>query len=234
VARISHLSRFPVVLIGVVAAFALAATTAKAAATAAPAASCTPHPYAYAGLYSNRPAQGIQAVVTALAPAQVSDGHVAGWIGVGGTHVGPGGQAEWLQTGVNTMVGGDSELYVEITQPGRPIRYVTVASGIAPGTAYRLAVSQLPKKPGWWQVLVNGKPAIAPVQLPGSSRFQPMAMSESWNGGTPGCNGFEYRFNHLRILNSGSWHAMTDASALTDLGYKIISRTSDGFTALSA
>lgn len=233
-ARISQLSRFSAVLILVLAAAAFAACTAKASATAAPAASCTQNPYAYAGLYNGRPAQGIQAVVTTLAPPQVSDGHVAGWIGVGGTHVGPGGQAEWLQTGVTTMAGGDSELYVEITQPGRPIRHITVASDVATGSSYRLAVSQLQSKPGWWQVLVNGVPAMAPVLLPGSSRFQPMAMSESWNGGTPGCNGFEYRFGHLRVLNTGSWHPLTNATALSDLGYKITNRTSDGFTALSA
>ena len=111
-----------------------------------PASSCSPKPYAYAGLVSDAPARGIEAVVTTTAVAKVISGHVAAWIGVGSTSAGPGGQAEWLQTGVNTQAGTGSQLYAEITQPGRPIKYLTLASGIAPGASYHLAVVEIPGK----------------------------------------------------------------------------------------
>jgi hypothetical protein len=61
-----------------------------------------------------------------------------------------------------------------------------------------------------------------------------MAMGESWDGGTPACNGFDYRFDQLQVTTDGSsWKALTQDSVLTDLGYKVIDRTDAGFTALS-
>jgi hypothetical protein len=84
-------------------------------------------------------------------------------------------------------------------------------------------------------VVVNGTPATGPVALPGSSGFAPMAMSESWNGGRPDCNGFSYRFDRLRIATSqGGWTPLTNTSTLSDNGYQVIDRTRAGFTALSA
>jgi hypothetical protein len=207
---------------------------AVAAPSAAPATSCSTRAYAYAGLSSNEPAQGIQAVVTTLAAPHVPYGHVAGWIGVGGTDADPNGEAEWLQTGIVTLAGNDTELYAEITRPGSSPRYVTLAGGLAPGSTYRLAVVRLPGRFDAWQVLVNGRPATGRVALPGSSSFEPMAMSESWNGGSPACNGYAYRFAGLRIATGGSWRAMTDTSTLADRGYAVVDRTRAGFTALSA
>ena len=233
-ARLTHLVFLAAVSIIAAAAFAVSPGLAEAAPTAVPAPSCSPNPYAYAGLFSNQAAQGIEAVVTTLAAAQVPYGHVAGWIGVGGVNAGPNGQAEWLQTGVVTMAGNGSELYAEITQPGQGTKYVTLAAGVVPGSTYKLAVLQIPGKPGTWQVMVNGAAATDPVYLPGSSSFQPMVMSESWNGGNPACNGFAYRFDNVQITTKGTWQALTDASAISDSGYKILDRTKAGFTALSA
>ncbi len=233
-ARVSRSSWFATIAIAATSALASVAGVASAAPAAIPAEACTAQPYAYAGLVSNKSAQGIQATVTILASADVPYGHVAGWIGVGGVNAGPGGQAEWLQTGVNTSAGSGSELYVEITQPGVPIRYLTLASGIQAGSSYHLSVVQLAGKRNQWQVLVNGLPRTDPISLPGSGRFRPMAMSESWNGGSPACNAYAYRFGRVRITTNGAWQALTDTSTLSDLGYKVINRTNAGFTALSA
>jgi hypothetical protein len=211
------------------------ATASKTAIqTAIPATSCSPQPYAYAGLFSNTPAQGIQAVVTTVAIPQVPAGHVAGWIGVGGPNAAPNGKAEWLQTGVNTQAGVGSELYAEIVQPGVAIKYMTLVPAVEPGSSYHLTVAELPGQPNMWHVLVNGKPATDGINLPGSGSFAPMAMSESWNGGTPSCNGFEYRFDNLKITTNGSWKALKSSSVISNLGYKVIDRTPAGFTALSA
>jgi hypothetical protein len=208
---------------------------ASAAPLAAPAASCTSRSYAYAGLISRRTGAGIKATLTALAPAQVRQGHVAAWIGVGSTNAGPGDQAQWLQTGLNALADGSSELYAELTQPGRAPRYQTILAHVDPGVAYHVAVVRLAGKPDAWQVFLNGKRVTAEAYLPGSSRFQPMAMSESWNGGSPVCNGFAYRFANLQVATQrGSWQPLGAATTLADSGYVVRSRTTAGFIARSA
>jgi hypothetical protein len=196
--------------------------------------SCTASSYAYAGLVSNQARKGIKATVTALAPAQVAKGHVAAWIGVGGPESGVNGEAEWLQTGINGFENGSSELYLEVTRPGSSPEYTTIVPQIVPGRSYRLAVLELAGRPDQWQVYVNGKPAGGPVALPASKRFQPMAMSESWNGGTPTCNGFAYSFDRLQVASKPNlWKPLTDATTLTDAGYRVSDKTTAGFTAHS-
>jgi len=217
------------------AASALGASAVAAAPSALPASRCSSQSYAYAGLFSNLAAGGIKATVTTLAAAQVRNGHVAGWIGVGGTNAGPGGAAEWLQTGVQKSAGGDTELYAETTRPGGSPTYQTLVSDVRPGTPYRLEVVELAGQADVWQVWLDGRPATSPVSLPGSSHFEPMVMSESWNGGTPTCNGFDYRFGNLQIATSpGSWVGLTNTQTLSDTGYHITDRTLSGFTATSA
>jgi len=218
---------------------AIAATSAPAfgdqqVALGLPAASCSASPYAYAGLFANAPSDGIEATLTTLAAAQVPSGHVAGWIGVGGVGMGPGGQSEWLQAGINTQAGSGSQLYAEITPPGGSPEYVELSAQADPGSSYHIAVLQMRGRPDTWQVLVDGRPATAPVFLPGSGSFAPMAMSESWDGGTPTCNGFAYRFSRVRVDQGRSWRRMSDPSVIADLGYAITDRTAGGFTALSA
>jgi hypothetical protein len=201
----------------------------------APAASCTTAPYAYAGLFSNRTASGIEATLTTIGAAQVNKGHVAAWIGVGGLNAGPKGTAEWLQVGLATLASGKTVIYAESTTPGHDTLYQALASNAVAGTPYHLAVRQLPNRPGFWQISLNGRPVKAPVALPDSAHFEPMAMSESWNGGPPPtCNGFSYRFGHLKIVSkTGVWKALTNTSPISNKGYKLTDRTSDGFTASS-
>jgi hypothetical protein len=232
--RVSHRSQVaPVAVVAIVLALGALASVATAAPAAAPAASCSPKAYSYAGLVSNAPAQGIKAVVTTRAAATVLAGHTAAWIGVGSPKAGPSGQAEWLQAGVNTQAGIGSQLYAEVTLPGKAPQYLTLASGITTGSSYRLAVVELAGRTDVWQVLVNGKPVTGPVTLPGSSKFQPMAMGESWSGGAPHCNGFDYRFAQLQTRTAGSWKALTSNSVISDLGYKVVDKTNAGFTSVS-
>jgi hypothetical protein len=204
--------------------------------SSAPAASCTKAPYAYAGLFSNRAASGIEADVTTIAAAQVTKGHVAGWIGVGGLNAGPKGSAEWLQVGLATLASGKNVIYAESTTPGKDTVYQALASNVVAGTSYHLTVRELPNRPDVWQISLNGRPATTPITLPGSGHFEPMAMSESWNGGPPPtCNGFSYRFDQVKIASkTGTWSALTNTSPIANKGYKLTNRSIDGFTASSA
>jgi hypothetical protein len=203
--------------------------------SAAPAASCTSATYAYAGLFSDRVGSGIEATVTMLAHAVVTQGHVAGWIGVGGLNAGPKGKTEWLQAGLATTADGKSTIYAESVQVGLIPAYQALVSDVVPGRSYHLAVRTVANRPEVWQVWLNGRPVTAAVKLPGSKQFEPMAMSESWNGGPPPtCNGFSYRFAQLKIASRGGvWSALTHSTPLANKGYKILDRTANGFIARS-
>lgn len=218
----------------VVAAAALLTLTVFCAnsAAAGTSASCTSNPYAYAGLVSNAYRPGIMATITATKAADVKNGHVAGWIGVGGPTAGPGGTAEWLQAGLNVVADGSAEIYSEQTVPGKGTAYRSLGRVVV-GKAYRIAVLELPSKPGTWHILLNGKVVSEPVSLPGShDAFQPMAMTESWNGNVPSCNDFSYRFDSVMVGRSGDWGRLTTSSAQTlrDTGYRV-AMTGAGFVA---
>jgi hypothetical protein len=230
--RFSHLRNArPIAVVAIAAALGGAASCANASA-ALTSTTCTRSPYAYAGLIANSDAAGIKATIIATRPATVRDGHVAGWIGVGGPSAGPNGKAEWLQAGLNVVAGKRAELYSELTQPGRDPAYTTLGY-VAVGKPYHLAVVELASAPGTWQILLNGKPASEPVLFPGShGAFQPMAMTESWNDNVPSCNDYAYRFESVVIAGHSSWERLSSGSAhtLSDVGYRL-APTDDGFVA---
>ncbi len=197
-----------------------------------PRSTCGTTSFAYAGEYNQAPAPGIEADLTALASPTVPYGHVAAWIGVGGPNAGPKGQQDWIQAGLDTVAGAGSELYAEIAQPGHAIQHVTLATNVAPGSSYQLAVVRVANRPNVWQVTLGGAPATPPVYLPKSGGFQPMAMSESWNGGQAACNDFSYRFDGVHIAGTtGGWLPLTDPGMLADTGFHITDKTAAGFTA---
>jgi hypothetical protein len=127
-------------------------------------------------------------------------------------------------------------IYAESTTPGTDTVYQALVHNVVAGTPYRLAVRALANRTDVWQIFLNGRPVTTPITLPGSGHFEPMAMGESWNGGSPPtCNGFSYRFSQLKIASkTGTWTPLTKTSPISNKGYKITDRTSDGFTASSA
>ena len=88
--------------------------------------------YSYAGISSPLRAHGVGAAVTALSAPRVLQGHVAGWVGVGGPGLGPGGSDEWIQVGLSAFPGSDSRMYYEVKQPGYDAKYVELKTQIAP------------------------------------------------------------------------------------------------------
>jgi hypothetical protein len=89
---------------------------------------------------------------------------------------------------------------------------------VAVGRAYRIAVVEIASRPGWWQVLVDGEPATRQVPMRGSSgRWAPIVTAESWNGGTPSCNGFGFRFERVVSRSrSGSWRPFVSGHRFLD------------------
>jgi hypothetical protein len=175
----------------------------------------------------------------ALETPTVDDGHVAGWIGVGGTDAGPGGTAEWLQVGYASFFPDPTvKLYYELTLPDADTRYVELESRVAPGEKHRLAVLEMSGRKSWWRVWLDNRPVSPPIHLRGSDdAWYPQAMAENWNGRTGACNSYAYRFSNVRLAhaNGGSWSPLTSRSLFQDPGYRVVqtSRSPSNFVATS-
>ena len=176
--------------------------------------------YSYAGIGAAAPASGISAIISPLNAFDIVNGHVAGWVGVGGPGEGPGGTNEWLQIGYSGFAGiTGSDIYYEVAKPGRVPTYHQVAAALPIGTVSKVAVLELHNRPDWWRVWLNRKPVSAPIYLPEShDRFVPIATAESWDGGTGGtCNTFLYRFRRVKVAHApgGDWHWLTGGSSIS-------------------
>jgi hypothetical protein len=179
--------------------------------------------YTYAGVAAPTRAFGIGASITPLSAFNVTSGHVAGWVGVGGPNQGPGGTSEWLQVGFSGFPSLDgNNLYYELMLPSGQPTYHQLATGLPLGRPARVAVLEMQNRRDWWRVWVNGSPATQPIHMPGShGRWAPIATAESWDGGTGGtCNGFIYRFHGVTIARApgGGWTQLVG-------GYSISSST---------
>ena len=208
-----------VVLLGV-----LAASPAEGGSTQT--SSCGVKAFSYAGLQAGRTAHGVSATLASTAAPSVSDGHVGGWIGLGGTSAGPGGAAEWLQTGLAAFPGDQTmQMYYEVTVAGSKPRYVELGSSVAPGVSHNFAVLEMLQRKSWWRVWVDGKPASPPIHLPGSHGvWYPQAVAESWNGQNGACNAYAYRFTNVTLATAdgGRWRPMQKSYELHDAGYKVV------------
>ena len=202
----------PRLLLATAAVAALALVGSVAAASA-----CGEGGYSYAGVGAPTSGSGISAVITPIGPFAVPNGHVAGWVGVGGPGEGPNGTDEWLQIGLAGFPGFYTDVYYEVARPGRyPVYHEVVANPLA-NHPYRVAV--LENRPNWWRVWLDGKPVSPSIYLPKShDRFMPIATAESWDGGTGACNDFLYSFQRVKVAHrpGGLFHSFTG-------GYKILS-----------
>ncbi len=167
----------------------------------ATASACGNDGYAYAGLSAPTTGSGISAIITPLGSFSIPNGHVAGWVGVGGPGEGPGGTDEWLQIGLSGFPGLYTDVYYEVARPHHYPVYHEVVANPPTDHPYRFAV--LEDRPNWWRVWMNGRPVSPSIYLPQSNnQFMPIATAESWDGGTHGaCNDFLYSFQRVKIAH---------------------------------
>jgi hypothetical protein len=196
---------------------AVAAVSLGGAATAL---ACGQGGYSYAGLGAPNRAFGVSATVTGLSTFSVLNGHVAGWVGVGGPGEGPGGSNEWLQIGLSGFPGiTGSDVYYEVALPHRFPVYHQVSTAVPAGQSVKVTVLEMHNRPNYWRVWLNHKAVSPPIYLPEShDRWTPIATAESWDGGTGGtCNTFLYRFRQVAVANSmgGGWHPLTTGYAIS-------------------
>lgn len=219
-----------------------AATLAAACAFAVPSRAgdpiCGEGTYAYAGMGNRQHVSGVAATIAPAAVPSVRDGHVDGWVGVGGPGLGPKGTDEWIQTGY-TSVPNDpvNRIYYEIQRPGRPDLYREMRRDVAVGRPHRFAVRELAGRPSWWRVWLDGSPASAPVFLPSShDRWTAQAVGESWAGKTSGaCNAYAYSFSSVAFASAGSskWSPFGRVQQFQDSNYRLVRRSASSFLARS-
>ena len=146
----------------------------------------------------------------------VANGHVAGWVGVGGPGEGPNGKDEWIQVGFSGFAGSpNSDLYYEVTRAGSAPQYVEVAHSLPPGTSRRVAVLEVAGQPNAWRVWVDGAAVSKAIYLPQShGAWRGIATAESWTStGAATCNAFGYRFDDIKVAQQagGSWQSLSNA-----------------------
>ena len=180
--------------------------------------------YSYAGHQAAQRGHGVRATISATHALRVEAGHVSGWVGVGGPGQGANGEDAWIQVGIAALPGAEPFLYAEIARGLREPRFIPLENEIRAGERRDLAVLEMARRPGWWQVWVDGKPATKPTQLRGSSgRWAPIATAESWNGGKGACNRFAYRFERVSVASGtgGSWKPFVSGYRFLDRGYRL-------------
>jgi hypothetical protein len=216
------------------------ATLAAACAVAAPsrAATCGEGTYAYAGLGGREAASGVAATIVPTEAPSVRDGHVDGWVGVGGPGLGPNGTDEWIQVGLTSIPGStQNSVYYEIVRPGHGDVTRELRRNVAVGTQHRFVVREVAGKPNWWRVWLDGSPASGPVLLPGShARWTAQAVGESWAGRTSGaCNAYAYSFSNVRFARaqSGVWSPFLRFQQFQDAKYRLARRSASSFVAHS-
>ena len=217
------------------------AILAAACALAVPharAATCGEGTYAYAGLGGKGAASGVSATIVPTATPTVRDGHVDGWVGVGGPGLGPNGADEWIQVGLTAVPGAQNVVYYEIVRPGKGDVTKELRRDISVGSRHTFAVREVAGKPNWWRVWLDGSPASAPVLLPGShGRWAPQAVGESWAGATSGtCNAYAYSFSNVRFASVGSraWSPFVRVQPFQDPNYRLVRSSASSFVARSA
>jgi hypothetical protein len=189
-------------------------------------------------LGSRSSARGVAADITPTATPAVRDGHVAGWVGVGGYGVGPGGTDEWIQIGVIAVPNKTPAIYYEVSRPGKqPVRTI-VRERVAIGERHRFAVVELSSRVNWWRALLDGRPVGDAVFLAGShARFHAQMMGESYTGLSDGtCNAYAFSFQHLSLSTKreGLWSVPRHLTLFQDLNYLLDRKSRTSFVARSA
>ena len=188
---------------------------------------------------SRQLASGVAATIAPTAPPSVRDGHVDGWVGVGGVGLGPNGTDEWIQTGFTSAPNDSlSSIYYEIQRPGRHVVYRELRSNVGVGHPHRFAVREIAARPNWWRVWLDGSPASAPVFLPAShDRWTAQAVGESCAGTTSGaCNAYSYSFAKVRFASPthrNVWSPFLTFQRFQDPNYRLVQRSASSFVARS-
>ena len=186
---------------------------------------CAGQKYSYAGLESATTAHGVSATIAPRRAPRVTDGHVAGWIGLGGAGPAPRHVVQWLQVGFAAITDDRaSRIYYEVVK-GSKSTLRELDKEVLPGEKHRLAVLEMAGRKSWWRVWVDGKPVSPPIHLAGShGTWYPQAIAENFNGAYGTCNGYAFEFSELAVARTGggAWRPFTSGHVFQDRGYRVV------------
>jgi hypothetical protein len=179
--------------------------------------------------------RGVAATIGEVAAPDVRDGHVAGWVGVGGYGVGPNGTDEWIQIGIIAFRNDAAIIYYEVARPGRQPLQRIVRERVSIGERHRFAVLEVARRPNWWRVWLDGRPVSAPVSLPRShARLTAQMMGESYTGLSEGaCNLYSFAFQNVGIVDAHAsvWSLPRRLQAFQDPNYLLERKSRTSFLA---
>ena len=194
--------------------------------------------YSYAGIGGRVRVSGVSAAIAPTAAPSVRDGHVDGWVGVGGPGEGPKGADEWIQVGL-TSVPNDAtnSIYYEIVRPGHRDVTRVLRHGVGVGEQHAFAVREIASHPNWWRVWLDGSPASPPIFLASShARWTAQAVGESWAGMRSGpCNSYAYAFAKVAAVSvrDSVWRPFGDVDSYQDANYTLVRQSPSSFLARS-
>jgi len=209
---------------------ALVGALATACVLAAPALAetCGNPGYSYAGVATVKPTSGVRAVITAPIAPQVESGDVSGWIGVG--RVGVSGKRGVLRVGLLGQADGTMQLYYEVRRGGNWIRHLGPI--VQPGERHFVKIVRSRKHTKRWYVLIDGSTVGPSMRLgPGWRRLRAVATAESWDGGAPSCNQFQYAFGQLNVKSERGWRRAKTQKLIQAPGYKVVQQKRSRFLA---
>lgn len=178
-----------------------------------------PGGYAYAGLFSDRPAAGVAATITPTVVAELDAGHVAAWVNVGD-------RRGWLQVGMNAAPGRGQQLYLErgVWNGGEASTDYRVLEESTPlGVPRRLALVETSRDR--WAVYVDGR-QVAEVVAAGSSSWVPSVSAESYRPDVGSRGVFGYRLARVSTRPHIGDRWQPGAATLwrgVDPGYRLVS-----------
>jgi hypothetical protein len=213
----------------------LVCASALLLAAAPTALACGSAGYSYAGISSRTSVYGVAASLTSLAAPAVQNGHVAGWVGVGGPGLGPHGSTEWIQVGYSGFPGlSVGSLYYEVALPGKAPAYHEVSAAIQAGERHRVAVLEDAHHANWWRVWVDGHAASGLYHLPGShGAWRGVATAESWGGGMRACNRYSYDFKRVAVVQhpGGNWGLVNSVYTMHQGDNRFVPQSTSSFVA---
>jgi polysaccharide lyase-like protein len=209
---------------------ALLGALATACLLAAPAfaETCGNPGYSYAGVVTPKRTAGVRAAITAPVAPQVESGDVSGWIGVG--RVGVPGKRGILRVGLLGQADDTMQLYYEVRRDGSWIRHLGPV--VQPGERHFVKIVRSRKNPTRWRVLIDGSTVGPSMKLGnGWKGLRAVATAESWDGGAPSCNRFQYAFGQVNVKRGRGWRRTDTRKLIQDPGYKVVKQKNSHFLA---
>jgi len=125
---------------------------------------------------------------------------------------------------------GTMQLYYDVRRGGAWTRHLGPV--VQPGERHFVKVARIHRHSKLWRVRID-RSAIGPAtRLAGGSKWlRAVATAESWDGGAPTCNRFQYAFGSVQVKHGRGWRRVNRQKLIQDPGYKVLKQHKSRFLA---